>query len=149
MAMDSPIELYSLPGHDRDCAAAILNQARVGNHPLSDIQVVHLLAIGSRAGRAVSRPSISQPQFRKAMRLHDIADRVRNAIVRLLAGSAGAGSVLIAHAHPTLAGGAVAAAVGLAGLAVAVLTAAAVAAVIRRHADIVAARQVPNIPLEK
>ncbi len=39
----------STPGHDRDCALAMLNQAR-RRGGIDDIQVAHLLAIGFRAG---------------------------------------------------------------------------------------------------
>lgn len=47
-------EACSLPGHDRDCALAMLNQSR-RRGGIDDIQVAHLLAIGYRAGADVMR----------------------------------------------------------------------------------------------
>lgn len=51
------VEHVSLPGHDRDCALAMLSQARLSEergrlnpHQLSQTQAEHLLQIGSRAG---------------------------------------------------------------------------------------------------
>lgn len=49
MTEDEALERYSLPGHDRDCARALLSQARHGS-PLSPVQVEHLLNIGWTAG---------------------------------------------------------------------------------------------------
>lgn len=51
---DAEIDRTSLPGHDREVAKAIHNQARTRSHPLDDIQVRHLLAIGYRAGHAAA-----------------------------------------------------------------------------------------------
>lgn len=48
------IGLYANPGHDLDGAVAMLPQARLGHHPIDDIQVRHLLQIGYRAGRQVT-----------------------------------------------------------------------------------------------
>lgn len=44
----------SLPGHDRECAAAMLSQARLRTNPIDEIQVAHLLEIGWRAGKAAA-----------------------------------------------------------------------------------------------
>lgn len=41
---------FTVPGHDRDAALAILSQARLRSSPIDEIQVRHLLAIGWRAG---------------------------------------------------------------------------------------------------
>jgi hypothetical protein len=82
---------------------------------------------------------MDRDQFRKAMRLHDIADRLRNTIVVLFALAAGVGGSVIAHAHPSLVGRVVAVAVCLAGLTAGVFGAALAAAVFRRRADAVPA----------
>jgi hypothetical protein len=50
--IDRSVELFSLPGHDRDCAKAMLSQARLRTRPLDDLQVAHLISIGYRAGVA-------------------------------------------------------------------------------------------------
>lgn len=46
----SPVDRWSSPGHDRDCARAIYAQATHRLHPLDEIQVEHLLRIGYAAG---------------------------------------------------------------------------------------------------
>ncbi len=78
----STVELYSQPGHDRECALAMLNQARLGRDPngISDIQVEHLLAIGYRAGAAHERE-------RTAQQIADALIRASNDIVSARAGS--------------------------------------------------------------
>jgi hypothetical protein len=48
-------EALSLAGHDRDCAQVMLSQARLHTSPLDEIQVVHLLSIGFRAGKRAGR----------------------------------------------------------------------------------------------
>jgi hypothetical protein len=53
--IDRSVELFTRPGHDRDCARAMLSQARLRTSPLDDLQVAHLLAIGYRAGVAAGR----------------------------------------------------------------------------------------------
>jgi hypothetical protein len=58
--VNSSVEFFSLPGHDRECAAAILNQARGRRTPLDDIQVEHLLRIGFTAGKAAARREANQ-----------------------------------------------------------------------------------------
>jgi hypothetical protein len=50
--IDRSVELFSLPGHDRDCARAMLSQARLRGCPLDDLQVAHLISIGYSAGVA-------------------------------------------------------------------------------------------------
>ena len=51
--MYAEVSLYATEGYDRDGAAAMLNQARLGPtrsaSPIDDIQVLHLLQIGYRA----------------------------------------------------------------------------------------------------
>lgn len=54
MTDTADLSLYTLEGHDRDGAAAMLSQARLKTNPIDDIQVQHLLHIGYRAGRAVT-----------------------------------------------------------------------------------------------
>lgn len=56
-----PVDDFSLPGHDRDCARAIRNEARLGGR-LDTIQVEHLLQIGWRAGRAINEPAVRKAQ---------------------------------------------------------------------------------------
>ena len=74
--------LYSQPGHDRDCALAMLNQARVSrlSDPIDDIQVEHLLSIGYTAGRAFERTQTAQ-------HIADALIRASNDIVSARAGS--------------------------------------------------------------
>jgi hypothetical protein len=50
--IDRSVELFSLPGHDRECAVAMLSQARLRTRPLDDLQVAHLISIGYSAGVA-------------------------------------------------------------------------------------------------
>lgn len=49
------LALFTLPGHDRECASAMLSQSRLQHASrIDDIQVRHLLQIGYRAGRQVT-----------------------------------------------------------------------------------------------
>jgi hypothetical protein len=50
--IDLSVEMFSRPGHDRECAVAMLSEARLRTSRLDDIQVAHLLVIGYRAGVA-------------------------------------------------------------------------------------------------
>lgn len=53
------VEALSLPGHDRDCALAMLSQSRLRHSSrIDEIQVAHLVAIGYRAGRAVAEARV-------------------------------------------------------------------------------------------
>lgn len=55
------VERLSTPGHDRDCAIAILAQARrvaTDHGSLSNIQVRHLLSIGRTAGFNAGRQAV-------------------------------------------------------------------------------------------
>jgi hypothetical protein len=68
---DEVVEL-SIEGHDRDCALAMLSQARHSRpfgFPLTDVQVAHLLAIGYRAGASRARDRIAREMFRRAVRV--------------------------------------------------------------------------------
>lgn len=74
-------DLYSLPGHDRDCALAMLSQARLseergGFHPhrISQTQAEHLLAIGERAGHQNGRRAAAEEILARARRLQAEAD---------------------------------------------------------------------------
>jgi hypothetical protein len=63
----SNVDLFSAEGHDRDCARAMWNQARLNEghrsiascHSLSTIQVEHLLRIGYTRGRQAERERIT------------------------------------------------------------------------------------------
>jgi hypothetical protein len=49
------LNLFTVEGHDRDAARAMLSQSRLRDASrIDDIQVHHLLQIGYRAGRAVT-----------------------------------------------------------------------------------------------
>lgn len=49
------LALFTIPGHDRECANAMLSQSRLQHASrIDDIQVRHLLQIGYRAGRQVT-----------------------------------------------------------------------------------------------
>lgn len=51
------IEKFTQPGHDRDCAAAMLSQARLRGD-ISETQVLHLLRIGWTAGATAEHYAI-------------------------------------------------------------------------------------------
>ena len=51
----------TLPGHDRDLARAIMSQSHHQPSRIDDIQVIHLLAIGYRAGHAAA-VAAAQPE---------------------------------------------------------------------------------------
>ena len=55
----SPVDRWSSPGHDRDCARAIHAQARHRFHPIDDVQVEHLLRIGYTAGRRAAMEDVA------------------------------------------------------------------------------------------
>jgi hypothetical protein len=54
MTITDEVAFYAVEGHDREGAAAMLSQSRLGYNPIDDIQVLHLLNIGYRAGRQVT-----------------------------------------------------------------------------------------------
>jgi hypothetical protein len=75
------VDLVSLPGHDRDCALAMLSQARLCEeqaphtpHRISQTQAEHLLAIGERAGHQNGRRAAAEEILARARQLQAEAD---------------------------------------------------------------------------
>ena len=72
-AVAARIAALSLPGHDREVALAVHNQARLRRSPIDDVQVEHLLAIGWRAGRVQARGEARAERDRLA----EVVDKAR------------------------------------------------------------------------
>jgi hypothetical protein len=72
----SEAEALSLTGHDRDCALAMLSQARLHTSPLDEIQMIHLLSIGFRAGQRAGRDDVARDQTCDRRRIFPIDAKV-------------------------------------------------------------------------
>lgn len=67
----SQVDRLSTPGHDRDVARAIANQARLRHSPITDVQVQHLLLIGYQRGQSRSEGVLRRcAADRKIVELH-------------------------------------------------------------------------------
>lgn len=78
----SIVDVLSSPGHDRECARAMLSQSRRGPFgpptQLSDIQVQHLLQIGHTRGETTSDSAFVEFAIvQRLQMLHAVAARGR------------------------------------------------------------------------